>query len=173
MLSSMAKLANSDSKTCRINFKNGYRDADNNAKIKFHSTKSILAPGYKDNWIINEVLPAVRFDPEKQMTFIKEVHFKHYVPNGDDVFLDVGAGIGMESMFVSRQADFHGRIYAIEASPFTFELLKANIHSNHLNNIRPFNVAISDRPGKLFIDDSQVNHIANSVFTDKGHLSEP
>ena len=35
--------------------------------------------------------------------------------------------------------------------PFTFELLKANIHSNHLNNIRPFNVAISDRPGKYLL----------------------
>ncbi len=43
------------------------------------------------------------------------------------------------------------RDYAIEASPFTFELLKANIHSNHLNNIRPFNVALSDRPGKYLL----------------------
>jgi len=90
------------------------------------------------------------------------------VPNGEDVFIDVGAEIGMESMFVSRQVDYLGRIYAIEASPFTFELLKANIQSNHLSNTQPFNVAISDRSGKIFIDDSQLNHIANSVFTDKG-----
>ena len=168
MLSSMAgKLANSGfPKLAELILKMGTVVLDNNVKIKFHPRN--YWTHYKDNWIINEVLPNVRFDPEKQMTFIKKVHFKHYVPKGEDVFIDVGAGIGMESMFVSRQVNYHGRIYAIEASPFTFELLKANIQSNHLNNIRPFNLAISDRPGKIFIDDNQINHIANSVFTDKG-----
>jgi hypothetical protein len=29
-------------------------------------------------------------------------------------------------------------------------------------------VDISDRDGKIFIGDDQVNYIANSVFTDKG-----
>ncbi len=168
MLSSMAgKLANSGfPKLAELILKMGIMMLDNNAKIRFHSRNCWTH--YKDNWIINEVLPDIRFDPDKQMASIKEIHFKHYLPIGDDVFIDVGAGIGMESLLLSRQSDFHGRIYAIEASPFTFELLKENIQSNHLNNIHPFNVAISDRSGKILIGDSQINHIANSVFTHKG-----
>ena len=102
------------------------------------------------------------------MCFIRDLYFKHYLPSGKDVFIDVGSGVGLESMFLSRQADYQGRIYAIEASPFIFGLLKANIESNHLNNIQPFNVAISDRSGEIFIGNNQINHIANSVFTDKG-----
>ncbi|HET7001752.1 MAG TPA: FkbM family methyltransferase [Puia sp.] len=90
------------------------------------------------------------------------------MPRGRDVFIDVGSGIGMESMFLSRQTDFQGRIYAVEASPFTFGLLKANIEINRLKNMHAFNLAISDRAGEIFIDDNQINHIANTVFTDKG-----
>jgi len=168
MISSLAgKLANSGfPKLAELVLKMGITMLGNDTKIRFHSRN--YWTHYKGNWIIHEVLPDIRFDPDKQMTFIKEVHFKRYLPSGEDVFIDVGAGIGMESMFLSRQADYKGRIYAIEASPFTFELLKANIQSNHLNNIQPFNMAVSDQPGKTFIDDSQVNHIANSIFTAKG-----
>lgn len=168
MISSLAgKMADSGfPKLAEFILRMGIATVGNHAKIRFHSRNRWTH--YKDNWIINEALPDIRFDPNKQMTIIKELYFKHYLPTGDDVFIDVGAGIGMESMFLSRQADYKGRIYAIEASPLTFELLKANIQNNHLNNIHPFNVAISDRSGKIFIDDSHVNHIANSVFTSKG-----
>jgi FkbM family methyltransferase len=168
MISSLArKLANSGfPNLAELILKMGIAVLGNHAKIRFHSQN--YWTHYRDNWIINEVVPDIRFDPDRQMTFIREVHFKHYLPSSEDVFIDVGSGIGMESMFLSRQGDFKGRIYAIEASPFTFELLKANIQSNHLKNIQPFNVAISDRSGEIFIDDSQVNHIANSVFTGKG-----
>jgi hypothetical protein len=37
-----------------------------------------------------------------------------------------------------------------------------------MNNIHPFNVAISYPVGKIFIDDDHINHISNSVFTNKG-----
>src|SRR5579872_6056582 len=168
MISSLAvKLANSGfAKLAEFILKMGIAVVGNNVKIRFHSKNCWTH--YKENWIINEVVPDIRFDPERQMNFIKKVHFKHYLPSGEDVFIDVGSGIGMESMFLSRQTNFHGKIYAIEASPFTFGLLKKNIQSNHLNNIRLYNVAISDRNGKIFIDDDHLNHISNSVFTEKG-----
>jgi len=138
----------------------------NNTKIRFHSRN--YWTHYKNDWIINEVSPNVRFNPDNQIAFIKDVYFKFYQPKGEDIFIDVGSGIGMESIFLSRQPDYNGRIYAIEASPFTFELLKANIETNNQGNIRAFNLAISDRNGNILIDDAQENHIANSVFTNKG-----
>jgi FkbM family methyltransferase len=168
MISSLARMLAKSGfpKLAELVLKTGIAILGNNIKIRFHSRN--YWTHYKDDWIVNEVLPNIRFDPDSQITFIKEVYFNQYLPCGEDVFIDVGSGIGMESMFLSRQANYHGRIYAIEASPFIFELLKANIQSNHLNNIQPFNVAISDRDGKIFIGDDQVNYIANSIFTDKG-----
>ena len=79
-------------------------------------------------------------------------------------FIDAGSGIGMGRMFRSKQTNFHREIYVIETSAFTFGLLKTN-QSNHLNNVQLFNVAISDRKGKILMNDDHVNHLANSVFT--------
>jgi FkbM family methyltransferase len=168
MISSLTgNLANSGfPKLAEFILKVGITTVGNHVKIKFRSRNCWTH--FKGSWIINEVLPDIRFDPEKQMTFVRDVYFKHYLPSGDDVFIDVGSGVGMESMFLSRQVDFWGRIYAIEASPFTYELLIENIKTNNLNNIRPFNVAISDRSGEILIDDNQINHISNSVFARKG-----
>jgi len=168
MISSLAaKLADSGfPKLAEFILKMGISFVGNNAKISFHSRNRWVH--YKGGWIINEVLPDIRFDPEKQMRFIRDLYFKNYLPRSEDVFIDVGSGIGMESMFLSRQADYKGMVYAIEASPFTFGLLKANIECNQLNNIKPFNVAISDRCGEIFIGNNPINHIANSVFTNKG-----
>jgi FkbM family methyltransferase len=168
MISSLAvKLANSGfTRLAEFILKMGVAIVGSNVKIRFKCKNCWTH--YKESWIINEVVPDIRFDPERQVSFIKDVQFKHYLPSGEDVFIDLGSGIGMESIFLSRQTNFHGKIYAIEASPFTFGLLKTNIQSNHLKNIQLFNVAISDRNGEIFIDDDHLNHISNSVFTEKG-----
>ncbi len=138
----------------------------NKLKIRFH-------PGnfwthYKNGWAINERYPDIRFDPDKLLASIKDVYFFNFQPAGNDIFIDVGAGIGMESIYLSRQPGYSGKIYAIEASPLTFEILKANVEDNHLGNIQVYNLAISDLNGTILIDTTQENHITNSVFSKNG-----
>jgi FkbM family methyltransferase len=66
-----------------------------------------------------------------------------------DVFLDVGANIGYYSLLASRLVGPRGSVVAVEASPATFRALSDNIAMNGVVNVRPVNVAASDRPGRL------------------------
>jgi FkbM family methyltransferase len=67
-----------------------------------------------------------------------------------DVFVDIGANIGYDSLLASSRVGAGGQVVAIEASPRTFGLLQANLARNSFaTNVRAVNVAVSDRPGKL------------------------
>ena len=64
----------------------------------------------------------------------------------DMVVLDVGANIGMFSLFIK---DWAKKIYAIEPSKRIFECLKEN--TKKWNNIEIFNVGFSNRKGKAML----------------------
>lgn len=66
-----------------------------------------------------------------------------------DVFVDVGANIGYFSLLASKLVGPTGAVVAIEASPSTFALLRANLELNHASNVRAVNVAASDTSGSL------------------------
>ena len=66
-----------------------------------------------------------------------------------DVFVDVGANIGYFSLLASKLVGQTGRVVAIEPSPRTFELLRRNLDLNAARNVRPVNVAVSDREEEL------------------------
>jgi FkbM family methyltransferase len=69
--------------------------------------------------------------------------------NGD-VFVDIGANIGYDTLLASTRVGAAGGVVAIEASPRTFALLARNLALNpQATNVRPVNVAVSDRPGRL------------------------
>lgn len=69
---------------------------------------------------------------------------------GGDVFVDIGANIGYDTLLASTRVGTAGRVVAIEASPRTFALLQRNLALNPAaTNVRAVNVAVSDRPGRL------------------------
>jgi FkbM family methyltransferase len=125
-----------------------------------------------DGWIINEVYPDVRMDVEKLRKLIVDVYFNEYKPAIGDTCIDVGAGIGSESIYLSKEIGPTGKLYVIEASPLTFKLLNANIKDNKLDNTRSFNYAVSDSPGKIKISTQADNHVKNSIFTGEGEYVE-
>ncbi len=73
----------------------------------------------------------------------------------DSVCLDVGANIGCHTLTMAHRAR-HGRVYAFEPNPLTFERLMFNIRLNNLRNVIPLNVAIGDHTGEtsLFVPDA-------------------
>lgn len=113
--------------------------------------------------IINEAFPNIRMDAAVLQKFNEEVYFFNYRPREKDVCVDVGAGIGTETIFISREIGNSGKIYAIEASPFTYSILKANVLENGLPNVTSANLAISDQNGKIKISDIGDDHISNSI----------
>jgi len=67
-----------------------------------------------------------------------------------DVFVDIGANIGYDTLLASSRVGATGRVVAIEASPRTFALLQRNLAVNaSSSNVRPVHAAVSDRTGTL------------------------
>lgn len=90
------------------------------------------------------------------------------IPRGATV-IDIGAGVGDDVVILSKMVGPAGRIIAIEAHPQTFRCLRKTVSANGLTNVTALNLAISDRPGELSIEDSS-HHLANRVG-ETGNLS--
>lgn len=62
-----------------------------------------------------------------------------------DVFVDVGANIGLMSIFASLVVKGTGKAIAFEPNPETMNILKSNIELNHISNIETSNYAIGEK----------------------------
>jgi FkbM family methyltransferase len=68
-----------------------------------------------------------------------------------DIYIDIGANVGVHAMHGAQRVGATGRVHAIEASPTIFGLLQSNIARNGLSNITAHNVAVSDHHGTLTV----------------------
>ncbi|MFH2058517.1 MAG: FkbM family methyltransferase [Pseudomonadota bacterium] len=88
----------------------------------------------------------------------KEVEVRNYINTyvkDGDVFFDVGANIGVFSLFAGKKYD-NISVYSFEPEHSNIGILKENIfYNNLLKKVTPFSVAISDSIGlsKLHIQD--------------------
>ena len=71
-----------------------------------------------------------------------------------DTFIDVGANIGLMSVFAAGCVGEKGRVIAFEAHPETFEWLKDNIAINHINCIETRGYALGDENTTALIYDN-------------------
>jgi FkbM family methyltransferase len=71
----------------------------------------------------------------------------------DDFYiLDIGANVGVHTIFMSKYLSTEGKIYSFEPSNETFSILNKNIELNNcIPKITCINSAISDRNGKCFL----------------------
>lgn len=68
-----------------------------------------------------------------------------------EVFFDIGANIGLMSIFSSYCVGKTGKVYAFEANPETAKLLQYNIELNKINNITIIDKAAGNATGKIKI----------------------
>jgi len=67
-----------------------------------------------------------------------------------DVFVDVGANVGYDTLLGSWRVGPAGKVVAIEATPHTFALLQRNLAQNDgTGNVRTVQLAVSDKSGAL------------------------
>ena len=62
-----------------------------------------------------------------------------------DVAYDVGASLGVHTIFMAKKVGQKGQIYAFEPADLSYDSLRQNIALNNLNNIIPVQVALGDR----------------------------
>jgi len=65
------------------------------------------------------------------------------------IFIDVGANIGIYSLHASRRLNTSGKVYAFEPTPATFEALTRNVQLNRITNVECHKMALAERSGML------------------------
>jgi FkbM family methyltransferase len=91
-----------------------------------------------------------------------------YRPCPGNTVIDVGAGIGDETVIFSHLVGRSGRVISIEAHPQTFAALCETIRRSNLSNVIPVQCAITDADGSISISDG-TSHVANTII-DNGIL---
>jgi FkbM family methyltransferase len=117
--------------------------------------------------VIKKVL--FKFIPDKILFLVKKWHYlrklkkmseedeedlvmlKNFIREGDHV-LDIGAHIGIYTMFLSRYVSTSGKVYSFEPIPETYHFLENNIKKLNLNNVTALNTAVSDYSGKVLME---------------------
>jgi FkbM family methyltransferase len=92
----------------------------------------------------------------------RDFWFHVYQPKPGDVIVDIGAGIGMDTLAFSQSVGAGGRVVAVEAHPATFKILQQMCTLNKLDNTEPIGCAVMDVKGRVFIEDLAF-HEANTV----------
>lgn len=67
--------------------------------------------------------------------------------NSGDVVIDVGAYMGYYSLLAGKLIGDKGKVFSFEPSPVHFDSLNKNILRNKLDNIKTFNLAVSNKKG--------------------------
>ena len=88
--------------------------------------------------------------------------FHLYKPRAGDLIMDVGAGVGFDTLVFSRSVGPSGRVIAIEAHPITFRRLEKFCELNGLANATCLQVAMVDKARVVYIGDSR-RHEANTT----------
>jgi len=102
--------------------------------------------------------------------FVRSV-FQRETKNGD-IFFDIGAHIGYNTILASRLVGEQGRVFAFEPFPENFQLLKKNVAANSCRNVSILEMAISDQNGtaKLFLDKESIRHSLYGKSSDSDHI---
>ena len=94
---------------------------------------------------------------------INEYEIEDFEINANDTVIDIGAHIGLFSLLVSQLCKT-GKILSFEPISENFDLLVSNLKLNHVNNVLPFNLAVSKNLSRLelFLNNDQSAH---SIFS--------
>jgi FkbM family methyltransferase len=98
------------------------------------------------------------YDCEKEFMALKKITM-----TGNTVF-DIGANMGVLSVYLSRLVQENGKVYSFEPVKDTYEMLRETISINRCENIETHPLAISDKIGisEIYKFD-QRNHTLNSL----------
>ena len=99
----------------------------------------------------------------------REFHQVESLLNAGDVFVDIGANIGIYSILASRWVGPEGRVIAFEADPYNYQKFSRNIALNGIGNISAINKGVSDTVETAMLHvDTDGNRGGNSFLAQGG-----
>lgn len=92
---------------------------------------------------------------------IKDIELLNAHLNKDETFIDVGANIGVWTLYAAKLVGLKGMVLSFEPHPMFFKNLNDNIQLNNFKNIKTYNVGLSDVAGELYFSNSldSMNHV--------------
>jgi FkbM family methyltransferase len=88
--------------------------------------------------------PFVRLDLRRLHEAAQMNFFWRYQPQPGDVVIDVGAGVGEETLSFSGAVGLQGKVICVEAHPRTFRCLEKMVRYNQLANVITVHRAVAD-----------------------------
>jgi len=83
----------------------------------------------------------------RQFEVVERTFLNHFLRPGD-VFVDVGANIGLFTLIAAMCVGPTGRVFAFEPTTVTFERLVNNVRLNDFKNVTSVKLALSDANGQ-------------------------
>ncbi|HEV2551858.1 MAG TPA: FkbM family methyltransferase [Stellaceae bacterium] len=107
-----------------------------------------------------------------------EFHFMRRYLRANDTFLDVGANLGIYTLWASQFVDTlsgHGRIVAVEPDPKNLSRLHEQLALNGLDRVKIAPVALSASAGTIRFSQGNdgLNHIILAEPTSEGYIKVP
>ena len=107
--------------------------------------------------------PYLRLDLRRFEESVRRNFLWGFDPSPGDTIVDVGAGVGEETLTLSRAVGERGKVVCIEAHPRTFRCLEKMVRYNRLNNVIPIHAAVAE-PGRSFVSiEDNDEYLANRV----------
>lgn len=132
--------------------------------IKYNVDRKCWEHYENGQFVIADFQPNWNFTRVHLSNQVQKISYQYYQPHTGDIIVDVGAGIGTETVIYSEDVR-DGKVFAIEAHPETFDMLKLQHERGMCQNVEIMNLAIGDRGGRIKIDTNS-NHAINSIFGD-------
>jgi len=77
-----------------------------------------------------------------------EVKFLESIANEGIHAIDIGANIGITTVAIAKRIRRGGKLYSFEPVPEYFNILKDNVSSNGLDNVKVYELAVTDQEGR-------------------------
>jgi FkbM family methyltransferase len=93
----------------------------------------------------------------------EQIFLTRYLSKGD-IYIDIGANIGIFVVIAARLVGEEGKVIAFEPTPLTFKRLQENCQLNDYKNIDLYQIALSDEVDKLLFYISNIGFDAWNSF---------
>ena len=112
--------------------------------------------------------PYVRLDLEQFEQAAKRNFFWGYQPGPGDVVMDIGAGVGEETLTFSRAVGDRGVVVCVEAHPRTFRCLEKLVKYNRLKNVQAVQGAVTGPSCSAVVIEDCDEYLANRLNSGHG-----
>lgn len=96
---------------------------------------------------------------------LKGTYNYFYLPKQEDCVIDLGAGLGEETVIYALLVGERGYVHALEANPSTYAGLKYMCEENKFTWVVPHHLAIFNEDGNVTIEDDEENYLINTIHS--------